>query len=120
MTPPRTDYGFDDDGRPVQTTSFTDPFRDEPGAPAMRAEIEMATARATAAAIVGFIVPPRRDPLTAGRRALALAWVCGALPGVTTQKQLAALLRCSAPQTYRVIQRARFSLWRNRNSRREA
>jgi hypothetical protein len=121
LTAPGTDdFGFDDDGRPVPAVSFSDPFADEPGASPARAEIEMATSRATAAAIVGFIVPPRRDPLTAGRRALALAFILGALPGVATQKELARIMRCSEPVTSDLISRARFSLWKHRNAHRAA
>jgi hypothetical protein len=120
LTATGPDFGFDDRGRPVPAVPFSDPFDDEPGARPMRAEIEMAAARETAAAIIGFIVPPRRDPTTAGRRALALAYVLGALPGVATQKELARVLRCSEPVVSSLIQSAKFSLWKHRNARRAA
>jgi hypothetical protein len=120
LTAPGTGYAFDDSGRPVPAVAFSDPFSDEPGAEATRAEIEMTAAREAAAAIVGFIVPPRRDPTTAGRRALALAYVLGALPGVATQKELARLMRCSEPVASDLIQRAKFSLWKRRSARRAA
>jgi hypothetical protein len=89
----------------VADFEFPDDERVESDAGAEKVE----SARDAVGAALRYATDSRR-PLTAGRRVMVLAWLVGALPGVRTQRELAALLECTPAATCKLTRQARVYL----------
>jgi hypothetical protein len=89
-----------ENGQQVPSEGFEYPSETDHHAAALTA------AREAVAGLLSFAVESR-NPTTAGRKMIALAWLVGALPGVQTQRDLARTLNCSAPAVCKLTSQAR-------------